>query len=105
MLCFYVAKIPAVLLVIGGGKGTLKTIYNSCTGKDPIHVIVVQGSGGIADVLFYAKENRKEIMKVRIHDGLKDEIEKKKVTRKTDTEEKVHEVYTMILECMNQDKM
>ncbi|XP_052803928.1 transient receptor potential cation channel subfamily M member-like 2 isoform X2 [Mya arenaria] len=50
---------PNILLVLGGGPGTLKNVYQAILNNTPI--VVVNGSGRAADILAYAYLNRKEV--------------------------------------------
>uniref|UniRef100_A0A0L8H5I7 Uncharacterized protein n=1 Tax=Octopus bimaculoides TaxID=37653 RepID=A0A0L8H5I7_OCTBM len=45
-------KIPAVVVMVEGGPGTLKTVFSSTSCHTP--VIVVKGSGRAADIMAYA---------------------------------------------------
>lgn len=47
--------IPAVVVMVEGGPGTLKTVYNSVLHNNP--VIIVKGSGRAADIMAYAYQN------------------------------------------------
>ncbi|XP_036366346.1 transient receptor potential cation channel subfamily M member-like 2 isoform X3 [Octopus sinensis] len=77
-------KIPAVVVMVEGGPGTLKTVFSSTSCHTP--VIVVKGSGRAADIMAYAyqtafknveEENDKDITDGSLPDELKDAIRKK----------------------------
>ena len=44
---------PSVLLVVGGGEGTLKAVVEALKKNSPLSVVVIVGSGRAADLLAY----------------------------------------------------
>ncbi|CAI9735208.1 transient receptor potential cation channel subfamily M member-like 2 [Octopus vulgaris] len=75
-------KIPAVAVMVGGGPGTLKSVYDSISRNIP--VVIVKGSGRAADVLADAyqtvlenvNENSKDITDGKL-ENIKEIIQKK----------------------------
>ncbi|WAR05106.1 TRPM2-like protein, partial [Mya arenaria] len=53
--------VPNILLVLGGGPGTLKNVHEAILKNTPI--VVVNGSGRAADILAYAYLNAMEVKK------------------------------------------
>ena len=72
-------EIPMVLLVLEGGIGTLKTVYESVKKKTPC--VFVEGSGICADIFSYAlkylqKEDNSDKTLKKVENEIKDRIRK-----------------------------
>lgn len=86
-------NIPLLLVVVGGGPGTLKTVYEGIVRKFP--VVVLNSTGGVADAISYRIHQKTQPGKIRYD---KDEWEawvKREGARITPEHEKF---MTMILE-------
>lgn len=51
-------SVPIVLLVLGGGPGTMETIFQALSNNTP--ALLVKGSGGAADIFAHAYQNSTE---------------------------------------------
>ena len=56
ILSSFKAGIPAVCIVVGGSHRHIKAIYETVV-ENRVPVIVLEGSGGAADVIAYAYRN------------------------------------------------
>ena len=93
-----------MLLVVEGGYDTLSIVRDEVCGDNPIPTVLVKESGGTADLLVYAMNNKigielqnKNISKIR-HKGLEEQICE---TFKFDDEEKIQEAYDYITELLD----
>ncbi|KAI8514536.1 Transient receptor putative cation channel sub M member 2 [Branchiostoma belcheri] len=65
-------SIPVVLLALQGGPGTLESVYHGVSNNTP--VVIVEGSGGAADILAYGfNHSKEEVVAVMGHVGIKRE--------------------------------
>ena len=89
------AKVPTILLVLHGGSGTLRTVYNTSV-CNLIPCVLIKGSGGVADLLIYALDRKKEIEK---SDQEHEDEELLKRIRKMKPKD-VSSCYKLVLECL-----
>ncbi|KAI8496653.1 Transient receptor putative cation channel sub M member 2 [Branchiostoma belcheri] len=67
-------SIPVVLLALQGGPGTLETVYHGVSNNTP--VVIVEGSGGAADILAYGfNHSKEEVVAVMGHVGKREQLE------------------------------
>ena len=85
-------------MVVGGGKGTLKTVVEALTNETPLSVVVIVGSGQAAELLAYAYdiEDIDAIYDSNHNTVLRDMVKKLLL----DSEEKQIKTYKEVLDCM-----
>ena len=83
---------PSVLIVVGGGLGTLKTVHEALTKEPPLSVVVIVDSGRVADLLAYVCKEIKDINRKSIKEELTNELAK--LFSNTD------DAYKYVLDCM-----
>ncbi|KAL3837310.1 hypothetical protein ACJMK2_022676, partial [Sinanodonta woodiana] len=92
--------IPAVLLVIDGGRRILKTIINALSKNIP--VVIVKGSGRVADLLADALKNAEESDFIG-KDDMENEIKKIKKSLTENQRRKMHDKMMSIKFCEEKD--
>ena len=91
------SEIPMVLLVLEGGVGTLKTVYESVKKKTPC--VFVEGTGKCADIFSYAlkylqKEDNIDPSIKKIENEIKDRI--RKAWPETNVDKSYNQIETVI---------
>ena len=93
---------PSVLVVVGGGEGTLKTVVKALMKKPPLSVVVIVGSGRAADLLAYAYEIKK--INDIYYDSKRSKLFKKVIKflreSKNDSKEERNKTFKAVLYCM-----
>ncbi|KAL3837266.1 hypothetical protein ACJMK2_022633 [Sinanodonta woodiana] len=92
--------IPAVLLVIDGGRRILKTIINALSKNIP--VVIVKGSGRVADLLADALKNAEESDFIG-KDDMENEIKKIRKSLTDNQRRKMHDKMMSIKFCEEKD--
>ena len=53
--------VPAVIVILNGDFDTLTLIRDEICGDNPVPTVLVKESGGLADLLAYARQHHEEI--------------------------------------------
>ena len=53
--------VPAVIVIVNGGFDTLTLVRDEICGDNPVPTVLVKESGGLADLLAYARQHNEEI--------------------------------------------
>eukprot|EP00106_Octopus_bimaculoides_P013708 XP_014781150.1 PREDICTED: transient receptor potential cation channel subfamily M member 2-like isoform X2 [Octopus bimaculoides] len=96
-------KIPAVVIMVEGGPGTLKSVCDSISRNIP--VVIVKGSGRAADIMAYAyqkmledKTYRSQLKKLKV-------VIRKKITKGFGKNEQVEPLVNLVLDSVNKPNL
>ncbi|CAI9735207.1 transient receptor potential cation channel subfamily M member-like 2 isoform X4 [Octopus vulgaris] len=96
-------KIPAVVVMVEGGPGTLKSVCDSISRNIP--VVIVKGSGRAADIMAYAYQKmfedetyRSQLKKLKV-------VIRKQITTKFGKNEQVEPMVNLVLDSVNKPNL
>ena len=101
-------SVPSLLVVLHGGVNTLTDIMNAIDkGNREAAIVIISGSGGIADLLSYAFALLDDGKIDTMYESMKFSKLRQRIENyfKRETEEVIERVYTEIRKCLDTRKM